>query len=351
MDNKDIIKLASIYRNAQMNLINIIAKTEARGNVATYQKALLTQINEELALLEAQTSEWVNINVPKHYNRGVKEINSALTKIGVDISGANAFAGLHTQAIELLIINANNTLMQANAFVGRMIQDKVRQESLNVVTLGLAQGETVRQMKNNIVNAFVTQGISAIRKSNGAYINLDAYGELVARSTTREATNRASINQLKGFGYNLVKISSHSTTCPICAPLQGRVYSIDGMDPRYPTLEKAFKPPYANIHVNCRHTVQPYIENLAENPEKDREFSNAPFDIDPRSKAERDRYNKAQEYNQELRRDRLQYQRYKLELPDEAPKTFSAFRRMKLANSDKYKELVSKYRSVRIRNN
>ncbi len=69
----------------------------------------------------------------------------------------------------------------------------------------------------------------------------------------------------------------------------------------------------------------PYVEELADDPEKDREFSNRPFDIDPRSKKQIDQYNKVQKKKRQLRADRRQWQRYKMVLPNDTPRTFSGF--------------------------
>ena len=62
-----------------------------------------------------------------------------------------------------------------------------------------------------------------------------------------------------------VTIPTHFPTCELCAPYQGRIYSISGKDERFPRLfDTAFAGGYANIHPNCQHVVTPYIEAFAE---------------------------------------------------------------------------------------
>jgi len=140
-------------------------------------------------------------------------------------------------------------------------------------------------------------------------------------------------------------MSSHPGSCPICQQFEGRVYSISGKDKRFPKLDVAFSSGYANIHPNCRHTLEPYIEEL-NNVNEDMINSNRPF-IKP-SKADRQvqAYYQVQKEKAKLRSDRLLWEKYRTVLPNDTPSTFAGFRRMKNSNSDNYKELKRKYREA-----
>lgn len=98
---------------------------------------------------------------------------------------------------------------------------------------------------------------------------------------------------------------------------------------------------------NCRHRLLPYVEELADDPEADRAFSNRSFDVDPRTEAEKQRYKDQQGERRQLREDRKQWESYRAWLPDDAPKTLAGFRRMKATNSERYQELQRAYREVR----
>ena len=139
-------------------------------------------------------------------------------------------------------------------------------------------------------------------------------------------------------------MSSHPTTCALCAALQGRIYSISGTDTRYPPLNRAFRGIYATLHVNCKHSLAPYIPELANDPEKDREFSNREFDIDPRTEAERERYNEQQKKLRDRNTDRKQFEKYKTLGLEDTPKTFSGFRAQKKSNNENYQNLLKRYR-------
>lgn len=341
-----ILKLIRLYSKAQETLVKLIAEHEARGTLTMYEESLLEQVERKLERLRIESMKWAQQVIPKEYMQGIIGVAAALSEqYGIEVPGYNAFSRLHTRAIDILVRNTTEDLVDATNFVGRQIRDNIRQAGLETIAQKVATGSTVRQAKRNLVEKLVDQGLNGIRDKRGRMISLDAYAATVARSTTREATNTATINHLKALDYDLVKMSSHATTCPVCAVLQGRVYSLTGNTHGYPVLTRAFGS-HANIHPNCRHVLTPYIPGLADDPEGDKAFSNRPFDIDPRSQKEIDRYNKQQNEKAKLRNDRNQYQRYRLALGEDAPKSFAGFRAMKRADSENWNNLVADYKSA-----
>lgn len=267
-----------------------------------------------------------------------------------------AFAQLHNDAIYAIARDMQYHIGQGLEQVGRQIlryvesaQDNaLRAAGLEAAGEKIASGSTVRQMKENLIRMLQNKGFMTVQYGQGknAYqVSLDSYAAMVARSTTREAGNIARENQLIANGYDLVKMTTHYPTCRICAPLQGRVYSISGKDKRFPPLSRAFSSGYHNVHPNCRHVITYFIDTFLtpEEIQKEIENSNRPFE-DMRPDEEKALYNKQQAQNRQIRQDRYQYERYKARLGDGAPKTFSAFRRIKKAGGEKWGLLQDKYR-------
>lgn len=104
---------------------------------------------------------------------------------------------------------------------------------------------------------------------------------------------------------------------------------------------------YQNFHPRCRHIITQYIEALhtPEEVANMREFSNRSYDVGGKgwTKAQTAAANKSlesyragQARAQKLYADKKQWQRYQAVLGDDAPKTFSGFRRMKAANGEKW---------------
>ena len=339
---REVLELRQVYQQAQIRMITIIAAKKARGNVTVYQESILRQINKELATLDQYAKTWARDNISTSYRAGAERSYNNLRRANLTMSDIV----IDNRRVMLMAENVAMQFVDAHRFVGRQLNDYVRQAGIEAVSQKFATAATVKETKKLLIEKLTSHGITGIRDKAGRLIRLDAYAELVARSTTREATNTATLDQLQAHGYDLVQMSSHASPCPICAPLEGRVYSISGKDNRYPPLERAYSGTHANIHVNCLHVLTPYIEKFDDNAAKTQRDSNRSFDTDPRSKAQQDAYNAAQRKNTVLRNDRNQWEKYRAKMPDDTPATFSAFRRSKTADGPKYNALESKYRSL-----
>jgi len=342
-----ILELVKAYSKAQEKLISIISQKYPRSSSGAYQKKILGQTNEVLKQLIREGKVWTNSNIPREYKKGVNRVVNAYKEMGIDIPTFDDFSKLHHDQIDILVRNATDSLIDSTNYVGRRINDTVRRISIDSVTQAQLTGGTVQSIRADLMQRFVDNNITSMKTKNGRNINLDSYAETVARSTTRESQNKAQMNHMLASNRDLVQMSSHATTCPICAPLQGRIYSISGKSTEYPPLDVAYSGGYANIHPNCRHVLMPYEPALDMDRAENKAFSNRSFDIDPRSKAQKEAYDNEQKDNRLRNRDKRQWERYRMLMPNETPKTLSGFRRSKKANSKKFQELQSNYRSIR----
>lgn len=333
--------LIEIYTAAQQSIIDIIIEKEAKGNVTTYQKSLFIQIQEILVKLDKSAWQWSNDTVETLYWQSVKDVN--------DYFDITSFSKLNTAAIEILAKNIYIKLNNANVYVGRRVEDEIRDAGVKAITQKLTTGETVRQCKQNLVNSLIDKGIKGITDKNGREISLDAYASTIARSTSAEVTNTATVQRMSDLDKDLVKMSEHATTCAICSTYQGRVYSVSGKDTRFPALNTVpgFSSGFNNIHCNCKHRVFAYSEDLAADFEGDLKSSNRSFDMSDKDKKNIEAYQKQQALQRQFIQDKNQWQRYRLAMPQDTPKSFASFRRMKSSNSEKFQELQSSYRSLR----
>lgn len=216
-------------------------------------------------------------------------------------------------------------------------------------------------MRDNLIEMLEKQGIQSVSYlRNGAvcHMQLDTYAELVSRTTETEIRNIAALNLGYRIDNDLVEISEHWGSCPICAPYQGRVYSVSGNDPRYPYLyDTPWDDSYQNFHPNCAHVLTQYIEELhdpEENEDKER-YSNRSFEIggegwtpEQTNRAEKslEAYRARQDQNRRIYDNRKQYQRYKEALGKDAPKSFAGFVRMKSAGGESWVRLQEDYRDA-----
>lgn len=363
LTQKEIDNLSKLYLAARERLLDTIINYRGVGT-KVYANTILKQLEKELESLQKVSNTFVETAVPVEYTAALNEIYDYFQSNQLLMKPPAAFAQLHNDAVYTVAREMQYQIQEGIAQAGRQVLRYVessRDEVLRAAGLAatgekIASGSTVKQMRQNLIGKLQNQGFMTVQYGSGpnAYqVSLDTYASMVARSTTREAGNLARENQLTANGYDLMKMSSHYPTCPLCAQFQGRVYSISGKDKRFPPLSRAFQSGYKNIHPNCRHSVHPYIEGLQapEEVQADVEQSNKPF-IDSRDQNQIDLYNQQQGKNRQARQDLYQYERYKSRLGEDAPKSLMAFRRVKNAGGEKWSNIQTDYkRRSRLINN
>lgn len=358
-------KLIAIYEQAEKRLFAIIQKKGAFASAAVYERSLLQQVQKELNRLKANSAKTVDELVIENYQNSLNELIEDLKKIGApidtDITPAQlSMSKLNTRQIELIARNATGDFNKAINIIGRRTQDMIRTVTLEATAQKLSTGQTIRQMQKSLTEIFKAQNVFSVPYKNGASMPIKKYAEMTARSTTAETQNKAQTTQGMEWGYDLVEMTSHSPTCPICAMYQGRVYAItkeaangkykapDGTPLMFPYLyDTAFAKGYETIHPNCRHRIAIFPARAYKKEEllKFSQKSTAPFE-DTRTDAERKAYAEQQAEKRRRNENRKQYERIKAVLPNDAPKSFAGFVRMKQTNSQRYQELMQDYRYI-----
>ncbi|WP_422445983.1 phage minor capsid protein [Thermoanaerobacterium sp. DL9XJH110] len=285
-EEKQIQQLIELYRQGFEEILRIIIQKEAKGQWTTYWKAILKDVYDILSQLDDNTQQWIQQTIGQVYSQNAAQVVAYLNSLGLNkINEANV---IHQRAIDVVAQNMADNLRDAFQFIGRRINDEFRRIGLEETGRKFVSGTTVRDMKQRLVQRLLDQGQTAFIDKLGRKWRLDSYAEMVARTTTREAATIATINECKEFGVDLVRISTHYPTCELCAPLQGKVFSLSGRDKRYPKYDgdRARVP----VHPNCRHVLMPYIRKLDPNADETQRYSNTSLTKDPRSEAEKQAY-------------------------------------------------------------
>lgn len=353
-------KLIETYQKAQKKLVEIIQRKQAYGSAAAYERSLLRQVQKELKKLKKSSKALVEQLIKENYKTGLQSLIDDLLKDNTAPRLFNMFSGLNTSQIELITQNANIDLNKSINIVGRRMQDAVREAGIEATAEKLTTGQTIREMQKNLEKKLEQQNLTAVEYANGTKMPIEKYAETVARSTTAETQNKAKVIQGQDWGYDLVRFTEHSPTCEVCSMYQGRVYALTkeaangkykgskGQALHFPYLyDTALISGYSTIHPNCRHrlSVLPAGAYTAAEMEEFSRKSMQPFE-DMRSDKERKAYAQEQAVKRKRNESRKQYEKIKTVLPNDAPKTFAAFVKMKSAKSERYKELLKDYRTV-----
>jgi hypothetical protein len=254
------------------------------------------------------------------------------------------------------VINARNRVN--GMIIGRHEPDAFRGAMLKGLTEGEAAGEGLMKANKVFMSQIQELGIIVFKDKSGRNWRLSSYANMAARATNRQAANAGVL--FSDPDWDLYQISSHSPTCAVCAPLQGRVYSRSGDDPNFPALAEAFgkvdkngettlENSWLNIHPNCLHVISKWSPEW-KTEEEVREimefssFASNPKEVDPRSEAEINAYRDKQRARAKLLNDYRQYERYRAVLGEACPQTFQTFQKHKLNNSEKYRQWMEMYR-------
>ncbi len=152
-----------------------------------------------------------------------------------------------------------------------------------------------------------------------------------------------------------------SCVCAECAPYANRVFSVFGNDKRYPKLPEHLRS--LRTHEGCSLCFDSFVSGVCNfascSPKYDYvdddeqeiiRISNRPY-IDERTDEEKMYF---RQHIEELadqkakERDYEIYYRLVYVLPDDIPKSFSAYRRMKKANTENFLKLVKKAKTIGI---
>lgn len=225
-----------------------------------HQEEMLRLIDQELIRLNQTTFNWAQEAIPQAYLQGARKAWQTIQAAGVKPRPFASFNGINRRAAELLAHNTQDYLRITNSLIARQAKDTVRKVGVEVSSRKFAETLTWKETAKLMQQRLEEEGFAARvpwRDGRGS-MRTDSYAELVARTTTAEATNTGTLNQMREMGQVLVKMTEHRSSCKVCASRQGRVYrtiEFPEGDPRqqFPHIREGLPrwPEYKTVHPNC----------------------------------------------------------------------------------------------------
>ena len=370
-NGKELQKLIEIFLRAETAIINEIGRLRSEGLIDYGAVAALERVQAILRKMENGAWTYSRPMIEKMFYVRVPEARriegETVEKHRTGYLNASVLSGEQHAIVDQLVASLMGEITDAtitayatvqSALIGRVEPDVYRRIGLEQVALQQAQGRGTYKVLPEFVQALRREGITAFVDKAGRNWSLHTYCAMVSRTTSRQAEVLAVLTA--DPEQDLYRISSHGTTCKICAPFEGRVYSKSGTNPDYPPLAAAFgkQDPegpdilantWLNIHPGCLHSILPYttVGRSEEEIQKIKDFSNPkknPFTRDPRTQKEIDAYRKKERARARWLSDYRQWERYRMTLGDKVPKTFETFQKHKIAKDDKYKAWKKLYR-------
>ena len=372
-NRRELEKLISIFLKAETDIINTIGRLRSAGNVDYSQVAALERVQAILRKLENDAWTYVPKVIEKQFyvaHPEARRIEGETTKKHLRgyLNAAALTAEQHAIVDQLVanlmgeITDASVTVMATvqSALIGRIEPDVYRRVGLEQVALRQATGQGVYKQLPAFVEALRREGVTAFVDKAGRRWSLHTYCSMVSRTTSRQAEVLSVLTA--DPEQDLYRISVNGTTCGICAPYEGRVYSKSGTNPDYPPLAAAFgkQDPagpdilantWLNMHPGCLHSILPYTTagRSEEEIQRIKDFSNPaknPFSVDPRTEKQIKAYRAKEAARRRWLMDYRQFEKYRLTIPNSTPKTFATFQKHKQADDAKYREWQRLYREA-----
>ena len=258
--------------------LRFLAGTGNADAVGVRGRALVAETRRELDLLVARTEEWARDAVRSQVDAGSAAAIASAQEQGLAVTVAGTLGAVNRQAIDVLIADimvdvdfaASSTLRTMQRFIRRTQQSALDEAAINQSLItSEARLESLDRRARRLEREFrATVGAGDFIEVAGRRFNLSKYARLVARTRLAEAASQGSLDAITAMGIDLVRVSDHGKTDPICDQYAGKVYSISGSSTRFPRLEA--RTPF---HPNCRHAVLPFVVELKS--DRELEFADA----------------------------------------------------------------------------
>ncbi len=200
-------------------------------------------------------ASWMSTYLSSSYQQGIRRARQEMRKIGVDIDegllGGDpinvAFNGpMHTDRVGLVYTRAYSSLKGITAAMESTVAD--------VLAMGMADGMGPREIARLLDKAITGKGGTLeLTDRLGRFMPSKRRAEILARTEVIRAHHAANIAEYEAAGMMGIEIMAEHLTagdrrvCPICAPLNGR---------RYTLKEARYVIP---VHPQCRCIALPFI--------------------------------------------------------------------------------------------
>jgi hypothetical protein len=252
----EINRLVKFYEQAEREILDRLNRALLRGNKTEYLAQMKKNIEAILQQLREGNRTWCSEAIPRVYSQGLYSADAMLKDAGAIVKAG--FGAIHQQAAQVVAENAYQRFEDVVQVIGRQVNDIYRELALENVRGSVVGYDTWKQTARRFREQLAERGVTGFKDRSGKMWNMRTYTEMVARTTTMQAHLEGTANRLVEQGHDLIKVSTHRGACELCRPFEGKILSITGKTPGYPTLEEAKSG--GLFHPRCRHAYGLYID-------------------------------------------------------------------------------------------
>lgn len=252
-------QVADIYGTAAQQMLTAVARRLATGIDTTgwAERKLLDQLalrDEAQAIVDRLAvlgPDAILTALVDAYEAGQRAAASDL---------AVTFGVTNTRAVEALAVETVTALQSTHVQILRTAMDVYRQVVTETASQVITGTQTRRQAAQAALDRFANKGVTGFIDRAGRNWELESYAEMTTRTTAGRAQIQGAADRFETEGHDLVIVSDAPQECRVCRRWEGKVLSLSGRTPGYPTLAEAKSA--GLFHANCRHQIGAYIPGL-----------------------------------------------------------------------------------------
>jgi hypothetical protein len=264
LNEAEASRVIKLYSDAEKQILALINSGLLNPYQVGFLKGKLAEADKILGYLNQGSKQWTQEMVNDMYGAGVK---FAGITAGIELSEKVLANKFHLEAMNVLANNVYGRLDEITGIVGRRIDDIYRSVALESIKSNVAGFDSLSKAAKNIREQLASQGITGFVDKAGKQWDMTTYSDMVARTTTMETFRQGTTNQYLADGIDLVQFNTavSPTTCEACKRWIGKIVSLTGKTPGYPTLQDAIDD--GMLHPRCIHSyhvVEPNLQALQE---------------------------------------------------------------------------------------
>lgn len=266
---QEVLKQADIER-----LLSLMNELEGQGRsevisslsgelTEAKKKAAVSRVQQAVVLTDGKVKEWLVPAISTAYVAGMNATQDFISKFGfytglgkVTVETLKSVSDMrpHLEAVNSLLSDAyldfGSGMTGFVKGVEHTLNDTLKRQIQSKLAIGRLTGEGIREIKKEIVEQLSARGFQVLLDRGGHQWTLQGYSEMLARTHIIRTNTEATVNRGTQLGIDVYEVSTHGAVDRLCAPQEGKLYSVSGQN--YPRLTRENTPPF---HPNCKHTL------------------------------------------------------------------------------------------------
>jgi hypothetical protein len=264
--------LATEFYNIERALERLVDPKTVLERDSTGRAVLIINIHKVIDASRKLFRDWIGKYIPMYYQTGSDDVIRGLEKLELSSGIVTSWGQLHDGAVETISRETTEyferavTMAESSAIaqVEGVRESEIQAKMVARVQASPYDRETEKQ---KIIDSMKSAGIIATVGITGRKWRLDHYASMLTRTKAMDAYRLGRVNRTLDNGIDLFQVSAHLTSCENCRPAEGKVYTITGQTPGFPTLDSLQAMAPHLYAPNCRHVGMPFVVDLVNKKE------------------------------------------------------------------------------------